>query len=86
MKRPNLQIVVIEDGQEIKTTVISNLFHKIITANFPNLEEEKNIHVQGAYTMPHNQNQNQGNKKHCQTHHNLHTQHREQRKTTECCK
>jgi hypothetical protein len=36
----------------MQSKVIDNLFNKIIAADFPNLEKEKNIQVQEAYKTP----------------------------------
>jgi chromosome segregation ATPase len=38
MKRPNLRIIGIE-GEEVQVKGIHNIFNKIITGNFPNLEK-----------------------------------------------
>jgi hypothetical protein len=39
IKRPNLRIMDIEEGEEELTKVICNIFNKIITENFPNLKK-----------------------------------------------
>jgi hypothetical protein len=39
IKRPNLRIMGIEEGQEVQAKGICNIFNKIITKNFPNLEK-----------------------------------------------
>jgi hypothetical protein len=39
IKRPNLRIMGIEEGEELQTKGIHNIFNKIITENFPNLEK-----------------------------------------------
>jgi hypothetical protein len=38
-KRQNLWIIGIEEGEEIQTNAIDNLFNKIINENFPNLRK-----------------------------------------------
>jgi hypothetical protein len=38
IKRPNLRIIGIEEGEEVQAKGNSNIFNKIITENFPNLE------------------------------------------------
>jgi uncharacterized coiled-coil protein SlyX len=48
IKRPNLQIMHIEEGEEIQTKVIDKLFNNIIAENFPNLEKRRDIQVQEA--------------------------------------
>jgi archaeosine-15-forming tRNA-guanine transglycosylase len=39
IKRPNLRIMGIEEGEEVQAKGIHNIFNKIITENFPNLEQ-----------------------------------------------
>ena len=48
MKRPNLRIVGIEEG-EIQLKNTENIFNKIIEKNFPNLKEDKYMKIQEAY-------------------------------------
>jgi hypothetical protein len=45
IKRPNLRIIGIEEGEEVQATGIINIFNKIITENFPNLEKTMPIQV-----------------------------------------
>jgi archaeosine-15-forming tRNA-guanine transglycosylase len=39
IKRPNLRIMGIEEGEEVQTKGMHNIFNKIIIENFPNLEK-----------------------------------------------
>jgi hypothetical protein len=39
IKRPNLRIMDIAEGEEMQTKDIRNIFNKIITEKFPNLEK-----------------------------------------------
>jgi hypothetical protein len=48
IKRPNLRIMGIEVGEEVQAKGIHNIFNKIITENFPNLEKVMPIQVQEA--------------------------------------
>jgi hypothetical protein len=48
IKRPNLRIMCIEEGEEVQAKGMSNVFNKIITENFPNLEKTMPIQVQEA--------------------------------------
>jgi hypothetical protein len=48
IKRPNLRIMGIEEGEEVQTKGMCNIFNKIIIENFPNLEKTMPIQVQGA--------------------------------------
>jgi archaeosine-15-forming tRNA-guanine transglycosylase len=46
IKRPNLRIMGNEEGEEVQAKGICNIFYKIITENFPNLEITLPIQVQ----------------------------------------
>jgi hypothetical protein len=46
IKRPNPIIMGIEEGEEIQAKGICNIFNKMITENFPNLEKTIPIQVQ----------------------------------------
>jgi hypothetical protein len=48
IKRPNLRIMGIEEGEEVQTKGICNIFNKITTENFRNLEKTIPIQVQEA--------------------------------------
>ena len=52
MKRPNLKIIGIEEGEESQLKGTENIFNKIIEENFPNLKEEMVIKVQEVYRTP----------------------------------
>jgi hypothetical protein len=45
IKRTNLRIMGIEEGEEVQAKGICNIFNKIITENFPNLEKTIPIQV-----------------------------------------
>ena len=51
MKHNNIRIIRIPEGEE-KEQGIENLFEKIMTENFPNLEREKATQVQEAQRVP----------------------------------
>jgi hypothetical protein len=57
-KRPNLRIMGIEEGEELRGKGISNIFNKIITENFPNLEKTMLIQIQDASRTPNRPDQN----------------------------
>jgi hypothetical protein len=57
-KRPNLRIMSIEEGEEVQAKGICNTFNKIITENFPNLENTMPIQVQEASRTPKGLDQN----------------------------
>jgi hypothetical protein len=58
MKRTNLRIMGIEEGEEVQPKGICNMFNKIITENFPNIEEVMPIQVQEASWTPNRPDQN----------------------------
>jgi hypothetical protein len=75
--------MAVEEGEEIQTKGIENLFNKIIAENSPNLKKERVIQVQEVYVTP---KPSGSKKKHPQKQHNQNTQHIEQRKDFESCK
>jgi chromosome segregation ATPase len=58
IKRPNLRIMGIEKGEAAQAKGIHNIFNKIITENFPNLEKVMPIQVQEASSTPNRLDQN----------------------------
>jgi chromosome segregation ATPase len=52
IKRPNLRIMGIEEREEGQAKEIHNIFNKIITENFPNLEKAIPIQGQEASRTP----------------------------------
>jgi archaeosine-15-forming tRNA-guanine transglycosylase len=52
IKRPNLRIMGIDEGEEVQEKGIHNIFNKIITENFPNLEKVNPIQVWEASRTP----------------------------------
>jgi membrane-associated HD superfamily phosphohydrolase len=52
IKRPNLRIMGIEEGQEVQTKGICNIFNKMVTENFPNLEKTMHIQIQETSRTP----------------------------------
>jgi chromosome segregation ATPase len=63
IKRPNLRIMGIEK-EEVQTKGICNIFNKIKTENFPNLEKVLPIQVQKASRTPNRLNQNRTSPQH----------------------
>jgi hypothetical protein len=43
IKSPNLRIMCIEEGEEVQAKGMHNIFNKLITENFPNLEKSMPI-------------------------------------------
>jgi hypothetical protein len=58
MKRPNLRIMGIEEGEEVQEKGMHNIFNKIITENFPNLKKTIPIQVQETFRTPNRPDQN----------------------------
>jgi hypothetical protein len=58
IKRPNLRIIGIDEGEEVQAKVMCNIFNKIITENFPNLEKLTLIQMQEASRTPNRCDQN----------------------------
>jgi hypothetical protein len=46
IKRQNLRIMGIKEGEEVQVKGMCNIFNKIITENFPNLEKNSPIQMQ----------------------------------------
>jgi hypothetical protein len=58
IKRPNLRIMDIEEGEEVPAKGMRIIFNKIITKNVPNLEKTMPIQVQEAPRTPNRLDQN----------------------------
>jgi phosphatidate phosphatase PAH1 len=58
IKRPNLRIMGIEEGEDIQAKGVHNIANKIITENFSNLEKAMPIQVQEAKRTPNRAEQN----------------------------
>jgi phosphoribosyl-dephospho-CoA transferase len=66
MRRPNLQIIGVDEREDFQLKGPANIFNKIIEENFPNLKKEMTINIQETYRTP-----NSGpEKKFLQTHKN----------------
>jgi predicted nuclease with TOPRIM domain len=61
IKRRNLRIMGIEEGEEVQEKGMCNIFNKIITENFPNLEKIMPIQVQETFRTPNRPDQNRTN-------------------------
>jgi hypothetical protein len=57
-KRQNLRIMGIEEGEEVQAKGMHNIFNKITTENFPNLEKSMPIQVHEASRTPNRPDQN----------------------------
>jgi hypothetical protein len=64
MKRPSPRIMGIEEREAVQAKEICNIFNKIITENFPNLEKVLPIQVQEASRTPNRLDQNRTSPQH----------------------
>ena len=55
-RRPNLQIIDIDENGEFQIKSPVNIFNKIIQENFPN-QKEMPMNIQGTYRTPNKQDQ-----------------------------
>jgi ribosomal protein L39E len=58
IRRPNLRIMNIEEGEEVEAKGIQNIFNKITIEKFPNLKKVLPIQVQETSRTPNRLNQN----------------------------
>ena len=72
MKRPNLKIIGIEEGEEFQLESPENIFNKFIERKFPNLKKDVRIRLQETL--------NTLDQKVSMTHNNQNTKHLEWRK------
>ena len=52
VKRPNLRIIGVEEGEDLQLKGPENIFTKIIEENFPNIKKDIPMKVQEAYRAP----------------------------------
>ena len=52
MKRPNLRIIGVEEGEDLQFKALENIFTKIIEENFPNLKKNIPMKVHETYRTP----------------------------------
>jgi hypothetical protein len=52
MRRPNLQIIGINENEDFQIKGPANIFIKIIEENFHNLKKEMPINIQEGYRTP----------------------------------
>jgi hypothetical protein len=58
IRQPNLRIMGIEEGEEVQAKGMYNIFNKIITENFPNIQKVLPILVQEDSKTPNRLDQN----------------------------
>jgi hypothetical protein len=52
MRRPNRQIIGVDENEDFQIKGPVNIFNKIIGENFPNLKKEMTMNIQEAYRTP----------------------------------
>jgi hypothetical protein len=57
MRRPNLQIIGVDENEDFQLKGPANIFNKIIEENFPYLEKEMPMNILEAYRTPNRLNQ-----------------------------
>jgi hypothetical protein len=63
MRRPNLQIVGVDENEDFQLKEPTNIFNKIIE-NFPNLKKEMPMTIQQAYRTPNRLDQKRNSSRH----------------------
>ena len=64
MRRPNLRIIGIEEGEDFQLKGPINVFNKIIGENFPNLKKEMPMNIQEAQRTPNRCDQKRNSSSH----------------------
>ncbi|MRC51021.1 hypothetical protein GH871_34570, partial [Bacillus thuringiensis] len=52
MRRPNLQIIGVDENEDFQLKGAANIFNKIIEENFPYLKNDMPMNIQEAYRTP----------------------------------
>jgi hypothetical protein len=52
MRRPNLQIIGVDENEDFQLKGPTNNFNKIIEENFPKLKKEMPMNIQETYRTP----------------------------------
>ena len=64
MRRPNLQIIGVDENEDFQLKVPVNIFNKIIEENFPYLKKEMPMNIQEAYRTPNRLDQKRNSSRH----------------------
>ena len=51
MRRPNLQIIGVDENEDFQLKGPANIFNKIIEENFPNIKKDMPMNIQEAYKI-----------------------------------
>ena len=63
-RRPNLQIIGVDENDDFQLKGPANIFNKIIEKNFPNLKKEMTTNIQEAYRTPNRLDQKRNSSQH----------------------
>jgi hypothetical protein len=64
MRRPNLQIIGVDEDEDFQFKGPANIFNKFIEDNFPNLKKEMPMNIQEAYRTPNRLDQKRNSAQH----------------------
>ena len=64
MRRPNLQIIGVDEKEDFQPKGPANIFNKIIEENFPNLKNDMPMNIQEAYGTPNRLDQKRNSSHH----------------------
>ena len=64
MRRPNLQIIGVDENEDFQLKGPANIFNKIIEENFPYLKQEMPMNIQEAYRTPNRLDQKRNSSQH----------------------
>jgi hypothetical protein len=64
MRRPNLQIIGVDENEDFQFKGQTNIFNKIIKENFPNLKNDMPMNIQEAYRTPNRLDQKRNSSRH----------------------
>jgi hypothetical protein len=64
MRRPNLQIIGVDEDEDFQLKGPANTFNKIIEENFPNLKKDMTMNIQEAYRTPNRLDQKRNSSRH----------------------
>jgi hypothetical protein len=64
MKRPNLQIIHIDENEDFQLKGAANIFNKITAEKFQNLKKEIPMNIQETYRTPNRRDQKRNSSQH----------------------
>ena len=64
MRKPNLQIIGVDENEDFQLKGPANIFNKIIEENFPNLKNDMPMKIQEAYRIPNRLDQKRNSSQH----------------------